>query len=125
MSKKVKRLRNFNAQLRSVNEQLKSEILHRQEAEDNLKAAYHRLSDIIEFLPDATFVIDRESKVIAWNKAIEEMTGVKKEEIIGKGDYAYSVPFYGKPRPLLVDLLTVPQEEIEVQYSYVFTKVHY
>jgi two-component system, cell cycle sensor histidine kinase and response regulator CckA len=119
MSKKIKRLRNFNAQLRSVNEQLKTEILHRQEAEDNLKAAYHRLSDIIEFLPDATFVIDKDKKVIAWNKAIEEMTGVKKEEIIGKGDYAYSVPFYGKPRPLLVDLLIVPQQEIEVQYSYV------
>jgi two-component system, cell cycle sensor histidine kinase and response regulator CckA len=119
MSKKIKRLRNFNAQLRSINERLKTEISHRQEAEDDLKAAYHRLSDIIEFLPDATFVIDKDKKVIAWNKAIEEMTGVKKEEIIGKGDYAYSVPFYGKARPLLVDLLTVPQEEIEMQYSYV------
>jgi signal transduction histidine kinase len=119
MSKKVKRLRNFNAQLRSVNEQLKTEILHRREAEDNLKAAYHRLSDIIEFLPDATFVIDKDKKVIAWNKAIEEMTGVKKEEIIGKGNAVYSVPFYGKPRPLLVDLLNVPQEEIEAQYNYV------
>ncbi len=119
MSKKIKRLRNFNAQLRSVNEQLKTEILHRREAEDNLKSAYHRLSDIIEFLPDATFVIDKDKKVIAWNKAIEEMTGVKKEDIIGKGNCAYSVPFYGKPRPLLVDLLSAPQEEIEAQYSYV------
>jgi signal transduction histidine kinase len=119
MSQKVKKLRNFNAQLRSVNEQLKTEILHRREAEDNLKAAYHRLSDIIEFLPDATFVIDKNSKVIAWNKAIEEMTGVKKEDIIGEGDFAYSVPFYGKARPLLVDLITAPQEEIEAQYSYV------
>jgi len=119
MSKKIKRLRNFNAQLRAVNERLKSEILHRQQAEDNLKAAYHKLSDIIEFLPDATFVINKDKKVIAWNKAIEEMTGVKKEEMIGKGDYAYSVPFYGKPRPLLVDLLTIAQEEIEAKYSYV------
>jgi two-component system cell cycle sensor histidine kinase/response regulator CckA len=119
MSKKIKRLRNFNAQLRAVNEKLKSEILHRQQAEDNLKAAYHKLSDIIEFLPDATFVIDKDKKVIAWNKAIEEMTGVRKEEMIGKGDYAYSVPFYGKPRPLLVDLLTISQEEIEAKYSYV------
>jgi two-component system, cell cycle sensor histidine kinase and response regulator CckA len=119
MSKKIKRLRNFNAQLRAVNERLKDEILHRQAAEDDLKNAYHKLSDIIEFLPDATFVIDKDKKVIAWNKAIEEMTGVKKEEMIGKGDYAYSVPFYGKPRPLLVDLLTVSKEEIEAKYSYV------
>ena len=76
MSKKIKRLRNFNSQLRAVNEKLKSEILHRQQAEDNLKAAYHKLSDIIEFLPDATIVIDKEKKVIAWNNAIEELTGV-------------------------------------------------
>ena len=48
-----------------------------------------QLMDIIDFLPDATFVIDKNRKVIAWNRAIEEMTGVKKQDIIGKGDYAY------------------------------------
>lgn len=64
-----------------------------------------RLQDIIEFLPDATFVVDRDRKVVAWNRALEEISGVKKEEIIGKGDYAYAVPFYGEPRPILVDLI--------------------
>jgi len=34
------------------------------------------LADIINFLPDATFVIDKEGKVISWNRAIEDMTGV-------------------------------------------------
>ena len=29
---------------------------------------------LIDFLPDATLVIDREGKVIAWNRAMEEMT---------------------------------------------------
>jgi two-component system cell cycle sensor histidine kinase/response regulator CckA len=119
MSIKVKKLRSFNAQLRAVNERLKSEIIHRQMAEENQKLAYQRLLDIVEFLPDATFVVDKDKKVIAWNKAIEEMTGVDKEEIIGKGDYAYSVPFYGKPRPALVDLLVNPDKEIESKYSYV------
>jgi len=64
-----------------------------------------QLMDIIDFLPDATFVIDKNRIVIAWNRAIEEMTGIKKQDIIGKGDYAYSVPFYGKRRPMLVDLV--------------------
>jgi PAS domain S-box-containing protein len=41
--------------------------------------------DIVEFLPDATFVLDEERRVIAWNLALEEMTGVKKEDIIGRG----------------------------------------
>ncbi len=45
------------------------------------------MNQIIEFLPDATFAIDREGgKVIAWNRAIEEMTGgVKKEAMLGRG----------------------------------------
>ena len=38
-----------------------------------------RLNDIIEFLPDPTFVIDSHGEVIAWNLAIEEMSGVSKQ----------------------------------------------
>jgi len=57
-----------------------------------------------EFFPDPTFIIDNKGRVISWNKAIEEITGVRAGEMIGKGDYAYSVPFYGKPWPALIDL---------------------
>ncbi len=60
-------------------------------------------NQIIESLPDMLFVIDKEGKVIVWNKAAEEMTGVKKEEILGKGNYEYAIPIYGKRRPLLID----------------------
>jgi PAS domain S-box-containing protein len=78
-----------------------------------------RLRQIIQFLPDATFAIDTEGKVIAWNKAIEEMTGVPESEIIGKGDYAYAIPFYGKRRPILIDLALRPDSEIEEKYAFV------
>ncbi|MGO9314934.1 MAG: PAS domain S-box protein [Syntrophobacteraceae bacterium] len=81
-------------------------ITERKRSEDALQAAHEQLKGIIEFLPDATFVIDREGKVIAWNRAIEEMTGVPKEQMIGMGDYAYGVPFYGEPKPILIDLVT-------------------
>ena len=64
-----------------------------------------RLLDIIEFLPDATFVLDANKRVIAWNRAIEEMTGTRKEDIVGTGDYAWAVPWYGERRPVLIDLL--------------------
>lgn len=74
---------------------------------------------IIDFLPDATFVIDRGGKVIAWNRAIEEMTGVKKEDILGKGDYAYAIPFYGNKRPLLIDFVLANSREPEGLYNYV------
>jgi PAS domain S-box-containing protein len=81
-------------------------ITERKRSEDALQAAHEQLKGIIEFLPDATFVIDRDGKVIAWNRAIEKMTGVPKEKMIGMGDYAYGVPFYGEPRPILIDLVT-------------------
>lgn len=89
---------------------------------DKLRAAHRQLQDIIEFLPDPTFVIDNDKKVIAWNRAIEEMTGVSKGDIIGKGDYDYAVPFYGKPRPLLIDLIGFGNRQAELQYENVERK---
>jgi PAS domain S-box-containing protein len=73
--------------------------------------------EIIEFLPDPTFILNEERKVIAWNKAMELMTGVKKENMIGKGKYAYSIPFYGKPKPVLIDLIWEDKEEIKKRYA--------
>jgi len=44
-----------------------------------------QVSDIIDFLPDATFVIDKGGKVIARNRAIEEMTGIRAADMVSKG----------------------------------------
>ncbi|MDX9746587.1 MAG: PAS domain S-box protein [Syntrophales bacterium] len=61
--------------------------------------------DVIDFLPDATFAIDVEGRVIIWNQAIENLTGVRRNEILGKGDYEYAVAFYGERRPVLLDMI--------------------
>jgi PAS domain S-box-containing protein len=76
-----------------------------------------RLADIIDFLPDATVVIDNEGKVIAWNHAIEEMTGVPAKEMLGKGNYEYSIPFYGERRPILIDLVHLSCSDLEKKYA--------
>ncbi|MCM2465249.1 PAS domain S-box protein [Methanoculleus oceani] len=68
-----------------------------------LRESEQQMNEIIEFLPDATFAIDREGRVIAWNRAIEAMTGVKKDAMLGRGDYDYALPFYGERRALLAD----------------------
>lgn len=93
------------------------DITERKLAEEKLRTAHQQLVDIIEFLPDPTFALDKDRKVIAWNRAIEEMTGVRKEQIIGMGNYAYSIPFYGEPRPALVDLVFSQDREIELLYE--------
>jgi PAS domain S-box-containing protein len=77
-----------------------------------------RTADIISFLPDATFVIDRDGRVIAWNRAIEEMTDVKAADMLGKGDHEYALPFYAERRPILIDLVVLPDEEIRTRYAY-------
>ncbi|MEN6615488.1 MAG: PAS domain S-box protein [Syntrophorhabdus sp.] len=94
-----------------------SDITDRKKAEEELKLTHQRLFDIIEFLPDATFVIDEEKKVVAWNHACEEMTGVRKEEIIGEGDYSYAIPFYGEKRSILVDYVTMNSDELKKEYK--------
>ncbi len=93
--------------------ELVKEIAERQRAEEALRESEKRLANIIDFLPDPTLVIDREGKVIAWNKAIEEMTEIKAEHMLGKGNYEYALPFYGERRPVLIDLVLKPQKEIE------------
>jgi NADPH-dependent ferric siderophore reductase len=44
------------------------------------------------------------------------MTGVKKENMIGKGNHEYALPFYGDRRNILVDLVLHPDREIEKKY---------
>ncbi len=85
---------------------------------DELQSTHRRLLDIIEFLPDATFVIDQDRKVIAWNRAMEEMTQISKEKMLGKGDYAYAIPFYGTARPLLIDLVAGCDADLEPSYEF-------
>jgi PAS domain S-box-containing protein len=104
------------AQFAELSHKLKQAIGRRQ-AEKDLSDSQKRLSDIINFLPDATFAIDTEGKVIAWNHAIEEMTGVPAQDILGKGEYEYSLPFYGSRRPILIDLIFEPDESVLEYYS--------
>jgi PAS domain S-box-containing protein/putative nucleotidyltransferase with HDIG domain len=97
------------------------DITDRKKAEEALQAAHRNLQDIVDFLPDATFVIDNDRRVIVWNRAAEEMTGVRKEEIIGKGDAAYGVAFYGQKWPMLIDLLDTP-DAADAAYDFVSHK---
>ena len=87
--------------------------IERRSAVNALRESQQLLSDIIDFLPDATFAIDTEGRVIAWNKAIEEMTGVLASDMLGKGDHEYALPFYGVRRPGLVELILKTPEEID------------
>ncbi len=102
--------------INSIAVMLGKAIEHRNAVESML-AAHQRFKDIINFLPDATFVVDRDGKVIAWNRAIEEMTGVPEKDMIGKGKYSYTMPFYGKTRPMLIDSVLGVKIDFEDYYE--------
>lgn len=74
-------------------------------------------ADILNFFPDPCFAIDLQGKVIAWNQEMEALTGIRAQDMLGKDNYEYAIPFYGYRRPLSVDLLLKWDEKIAKQYN--------
>ncbi len=98
------------------NSHLKGKYCHEPDGEELL---YSReiFSDIIKFLPDATFVINSAGAVIVWNQAMGELTDVRAEYILGKRNYEYSLPFYGKRRPILIDQVFKLESQVARKYQ--------
>ncbi len=94
------------------------QICERIKVEDALRDTKRFLESIINFLPDATIVIDQDSKVIAWNHAMETLTGIAAKDMLGKGGYACAEAFYGNKRPMLIDLVAKPDEKYEQSYEH-------
>ncbi len=93
-------------------------------AEKQILDLQQRESEIINFLPDATFAIDTSHVVIAWNRAMERLSGISASEIIGKGDYAYAIPFYQKKRPMLIDFVLDNDPEMMEKYPSLIRQNH-
>ena len=67
------------------------------------EADWKGLVETIQSLDNPVFAVDKGGVIIAWNKGLEELTGVPASAIVGKGNREYAVPFYGKPVPMLID----------------------
>jgi PAS domain S-box-containing protein len=91
--------------------------VQRRRAEADIRNLERRQADIINFLPDPTFAIDTRGIVIAWNRAMEEMTGVHAAEMLGKGDYEYALPGYRARQPVLIDLVLHEDPALEAHYT--------
>ncbi|MDD5142036.1 PAS domain S-box protein [Methanoregula sp.] len=94
-------------------------LQERVRAERAQQETQKRLGDILAFLPDPVLAIDTTGTVIAWNNAMEDLTGVPAADMLGKGDHEYSIPFYGERRPLLIDLVLESDTEILNRYPFV------
>ena len=95
------------------------QAIQQRQAEMSIRDHEQREADIINFLPDATFAIDTKGVAIAWNRAMEMMTGVPADQILGKGNYEYAIPFYHERSPILIDLVLSDNPAAEARYTHV------
>jgi len=91
--------------------ELESNLLHaidRKQARDDLKESRRLMANLIDFLPDATFAINKENKVISWNRMMETMTGIPASAILGTKNYAQALARFNEERVPLVDRVFSP-----------------
>ena len=92
------------------------DITERRHADEKIRNSEQRLAQIIDFLPDPTWVIDNAGVVVAWNRALEKLTGRQAKDMVGKGNYEYALAFYDERRPVLIDLVREWRPEYEKKY---------
>lgn len=102
-------------------EELAQAESRRRLAEEALREGKQRLHSFINGSPIPTFVIGKDHRVIHWNRALEEMSKIKAEEIIGTAENWRA--FYNEERPCVADLLVDEAIELLPQwYSGKFIK---
>ncbi len=90
---KTGNLQRFTGIVRDVSERkiFESQLKHEKEYSESL----------IQNQSNPTFVIDKNHIVLSWNKACEELTGIKSEDVIGTNNHWRG--FYQEERPCLAD----------------------
>ena len=84
-------------------------------AEEALRESQQRLYQILEGSPIAAFVIDRDHQVIFWNRALEELSRIRADDVVGT-DQQWRA-FYGSKRPCMADLI-IDEKLAEVKKWY-------
>jgi len=86
------------------------------------KGAEEMLSKIIDGSSIPSFVINKQHRVIYWNTAIEALSGIKREEMIGTDEQWRA--FYTEKRPAMADLIVdgASADEIEAYYGAKYKK---
>ncbi len=101
---------------------LEKEAAKSKAAEEALRANEKRLSEIMDGSSIPTFVIDRDHVITHYNRAMENLTGISSNEIIGTRKQWMT--FYANERPILADLVVdgASEEELARHYGIKYRK---
>jgi two-component system cell cycle sensor histidine kinase/response regulator CckA len=80
-----------------------NDFTERKQAEAALLEAQGFSADLIRYSAAAVFVLDSSHRIMLWNKACEELTGLRESEMIGTDDQWK--PFYAYKRPTVADII--------------------
>jgi PAS domain S-box-containing protein len=93
----------------------------RKRADELFKDGEQSLHHVIGSSPIPAFVIGRDHRVIYWNRALEELSGIRAEEVIETRQHWRA--FYSAERPCMADLLVDESPEtIDRWYAGKFIK---
>jgi PAS domain S-box-containing protein len=79
------------------------DVTEHEYATDELSKSEGKLYDIIQRSPIPAFMIGRDHRVMYWNRALEALSSIKAEEVIGTREQWRA--FYPSERPTMADLL--------------------
>jgi PAS domain S-box-containing protein len=79
------------------------ELAHKVRQAIRMKRAQKSMQDIVQGAPIPEFVIDSDHRVMFWNRALEEYSGIAASQVVGTTDHWKA--FYPSQRPCLADLI--------------------
>ena len=95
---------------------LEREAEKARKAEEALRESQENLSQIVQSLSIPTFVIDANHVITHYNKALENLTGISADQLIGTRKQWMA--FYSEERPVMADLILdkTPAEDMPRYY---------
>ena len=79
------------------------ELAHKVRQAIQIRIAQKTMQDLVQGAPIPEFVIDSSHRVVFWNKALEEYSGIAASDVVGTTNHWKA--FYPSQRPCLADLL--------------------
>ena len=65
--------------------------IERKRAEEQLHASQELYTNVVESMSDGVMVLDREFHFLYWNRAMEELTGVRRSEVLGHAELPWEI----------------------------------